>query len=634
MKFAPSLLDEIRARLPVSAVVGKRVKLKKQGREWRGLSPFNAEKTPSFYVNDQKGFYHCFSSGKHGDIFRFLMETEGVPFPEAVERLAAEAGVDLPKATPEAIRREETRGTLHDVVEAAALYFETRLQAREGAAARGYLADRGLTPAIQAAFRIGYAPDERFALRDHLASKGIASVSMVDAGLLVHGEGIAVPYDRFRDRVIFPIHDSRGRIIAFGGRAMSSEAQAKYLNSPETILFHKGSCLYNHHKAKVGARDKGTVIAVEGYVDAIMMSVAGFTHTVAPLGTALTEDQLNLLWTMSEEPILCFDGDKAGRKAAFRAVDVALPQIGPGKTLRFALLPDGRDPDDLVRSAGAAAVADVLEKAQPLSEILWTRETESADAATPERRAALEKRVLDSLAPIRDETVRRHYRSDMQDRLRLLFGGRISTRRDEPQRTAWRPGQGGSALSAAGGRMASSGVKDGALVRGSRTALSSREALILAAVISHPFLLDRHCEALAELELENAEAERLRRVLVDCAAQGSREEGTLGAQIEALGFAKLAGRLVEITHPLHWWVRPDAAAPDVEQGFAHVVTLHRKMRTLHTELKLATAALGRDFTDENFAHLTDIKAQIAAIEGAEATIEGFGASSGRAARTM
>jgi DNA primase len=632
MKFSPSLLDDIRARLPVSAVVGRRVKLRKQGREWRGLSPFNAEKTPSFYVNDQKGFYHCFSSGKHGDIFRFLMETEGLPFPEAVERLASEAGVDIPRPTAADERREETRATLLEVLDLAATFFSSRLQSPEGAAARGYLADRGLAPTIQAEFRLGYAPAGKFSLRDHLASRGVDAQSMIDAGLLVHGGEVQVPYDRFRDRIIFPIHDARGRIIAFGGRALQKDAQAKYLNSPETALFHKGACLYNHHRARAAAQKAGAVIAVEGYIDVISMSAGGFGHTVAPLGTALTEEQLALLWRMSEEPILCFDGDKAGRRAAFRAVETALPHVGPGKSLRFALLPEGQDPDDLVRSAGARAVEDVLRSALPLSDMLWTRETELGDVSTPERRAALERRVLDTVAPIRDETVRRHYRVDMEARLRALFGAISPSRGGE--RRAWTNERPSAKSPPASGRIVTAEVKEGALVRGSRSALPSREALILAAVVAHPFLLDHHCEALADLEFDNAEADKLRRALVDCAAHGLRDPAEVRAHLDALGVDRLLDRLSRAVPSLHWWVRSDAAAPDVEQGFQHVLTLHRKMRTLHRELKLAAAALERDLTDENFARLSDIKVQIAAIEGAEATIEGFGASSGRAAREM
>ncbi len=271
MKFPPSLLEEIKARLPVSAVVGKRVRLAKAGREWKGLSPFNAEKTPSFFVNDHKASFFDFSSGKNGDIFKFVMETEGLSFPEAVEKLAAEAGVTLPKITQEAQVQEERRKGLHEVVELAARFFEAELMGDRGGQARRYLASRGLDGEARTRFRLGYGPAERFALRDHLAGKGVSAELMMEAGLLVHGEEIAVPYDRFRDRIMFPIHDSRGRVVAFGGRAMSAEVSAKYLNSPETPLFHKGSLLYNAFSAREAAHKANRVIAVEGYVDVIAM---------------------------------------------------------------------------------------------------------------------------------------------------------------------------------------------------------------------------------------------------------------------------------------------------------------------------------------------------------------------------
>src|SRR5829696_9209321 len=354
MRYPPQTLEEIRARLPASAVVGRKVRLKKAGREWKGLSPFNAEKSPSFFVNDQKAFYHCFSSGKHGDIFTFLMETEGLSFPEAVERLASEAGVALPKESREARREESRRQSLHDVVELAAQFFEATLQSRVGVKAREYLERRGVAPDSQARFRIGYAPADRYALRDHLAAESVSVEAMVQAGLLVTGDDIQVPYDRFRDRVMFPIADPRGRIVAFGGRALAADVPAKYLNSPDTPLFNKGRLLYNFHHARKAAHERGTVIAVEGYGNA-----------VAPLGTALTEEQLALLWRLADEPILCFDGDKAGRRAAYRALDVALPALVPGKSLRFALLPEGQDPDDLARAGGQAALARVLDAARP-----------------------------------------------------------------------------------------------------------------------------------------------------------------------------------------------------------------------------------------------------------------------------
>ncbi|WP_048757137.1 DNA primase, partial [Afipia felis] len=343
MRFTPQFLDDLRARLPVSEVVGKRVKLKRAGKEWKGLSPFHQEKTPSFTVNDQKGFYHDFSSGKHGNIFDFVMETEGVGFVEAVERLASLAGMALPAVTPDAARHEQRRRTLYDVMELASKFFAETLASRTGAKARGYLADRSISPATQLQFRMGYAPGERFALKEHLGSHGVSVDDMVEAGLLIAGDDIPVPYDRFRDRVMFPITDARNRIIAFGGRALEKDVPAKYLNSPETTLFHKGDNLYNQATARQAAHDGAPVIVAEGYVDVIALVGAGFPAAVAPLGTALTESQLSLLWKMADEPLLCFDGDGAGQRAAFRAADLALPHLMPGKSLRFAMMPEGQD---------------------------------------------------------------------------------------------------------------------------------------------------------------------------------------------------------------------------------------------------------------------------------------------------
>src|SRR3954467_14799747 len=306
MRFSPEFLEDLKARLPVSEVVGRRVTLKKAGREWRGLSPFNKEKTPSFFVNDQKQAWFDFSSQKNGSIFDFVMMTDGVTFPEAVERLASMAGVPLPRSTPEAEARDERRKTLHDIVELAAKFFEASLAARLGAKARGYLADRGLEPKTQLRFRIGYAPPDRFALKEHLGAQGVSVDDMIEAGLLVSGDDIPVPYDRFRDRVMFPIADLRGRVIAFGGRALEKDVAAKYMNSPETPLFHKGDNLYNLAPARLATHNGAPLVVVEGYVDVIAMVGAGFAASVAPLGTALTENQLALLWKMADEPILCF----------------------------------------------------------------------------------------------------------------------------------------------------------------------------------------------------------------------------------------------------------------------------------------------------------------------------------------
>src|SRR4051794_25273165 len=389
MRFTPQFLDDLRARLPVSEVVGRRVKLKKAGREWKGLSPFQQEKSPSFFVNDQKGFYHDFSSGKHGDIISFLMETEGVGFTEAVERLAAMAGMALPAATPDAAKHEQRRKTLYDVMELSAKFFADTLASRHGAKARGYLADRAISPATQLQFRIGYAPPERFALKEYLGAQGIPTEDMIEAGLLNGGEDIPVPYDKFRDRVMFPITDVRNRVIAFGGRALEKDVPAKYLNSPETPLFHKGDNLYNLASARQAAHNGAPLVVVEGYVDVIALVSAGFNGAVAPLGTALTENQLALLWKMVDEPILCFDGDRAGQKAAYRAADLAIPHLKPGKSLRFALLPEGQDPDDLARSGGRGAIeGGILAARRPPGGVLL-RGKGGGPLPPPQRRGAV-----------------------------------------------------------------------------------------------------------------------------------------------------------------------------------------------------------------------------------------------------
>jgi DNA primase len=646
MRFPPQFLDELRARLPVSDVVGRRVKLKKSGREWKGLSPFNKERTPSFYVNDQKAFYHDFSSGKHGDIFGFVMDTEGVTFPEAVERLAAMAGLGVPKMSEEAEAQEHHRRTLHDIIELAAKFFETTLASRAGAKARGYLADRALDPATQLKFRIGYAPAERFALKEHLGSHNISPEDMIEAGLLVAGDDIPLPYDRFRDRVMFPIADLSGRIIAFGGRALDKDAPAKYLNSSETPLFHKGATLYNGAAARAAAHQGAPVIAVEGYVDVIAMVTAGFPATVAPLGTALTEDQLGLLWKMADEPILCFDGDAAGQRAAFRAIDLALPRLAPGKSLLFASLPDGQDPDDLVRSAGKGAVADVLAGARPLAEMLWVRESAAGRFDTPERRAGLEARINAVTGVIAHESVRKYYRQDLETRLRNLFA---------PQS---RPGKSGAAGRDRGrdrfagrrGRRAeneplnvaplSPRLAASSIVRGARSALPAREALILLALVNHPWLLDTHAEEVAELEFHNPDAGLLRRAILDTAsvhagAAPPREPPEdMRALIAGEHGALLARIERALTHEADWPARAGAAPDDVRQWWTHVVTLHRKTRSLNRELKDAERALGDDPSEQNFAWLRDVQGRLSAVDGTEASIEGFGVLSGRPVRNL
>lgn len=628
MKFPPSILEEIKARLPVSAVVGKRVRLAKSGREWKGLSPFNAEKTPSFFVNDQKASFFDFSSGKNGDIFKFVMETEGLSFPEAVEKLASEAGVALPKITHEAQVQEEKRKGLHEVVELAARFFEAELAGERGGAARRYLASRGLDGEARTRFRLGYGPADRFALRDHLAGKGVSAELMMEAGLLVHGEEIAVPYDRFRDRIMFPIHDSRGRVVAFGGRAMSSEVSAKYLNSPETPLFHKGSLLFNHHNARKASHDTGQVIVVEGYVDVIAMTLAGFPQTVAPLGTALTEDQLTLLWRMADEPVICLDGDKAGRKAASRAIDIALPQLEPGKSLSFALLPDGQDPDDLARSGGKAAIAEVLGAARPLVDMLWTREVEAGPLDTPERRAAFERRLKEPLGQIRDETTRKHYRREMEERLAQLFASAAPSRPERGRdggfprgRGQARGGRGGfqqAAPWAVGPLKASSQLTRTKIMAQGRGE-DTREAFILLALASHPGLILRCADEISELSLDGAAAERFRQALLDAAMEGVLDEEVLANRLEQPRVREAQAHLMAVTGPAERLKLAQGADPEsVFDSIRQAIVLHQRARTLHSELKAAERALADEATEANFAWIKDVKARLETIEGTEA----------------
>jgi len=655
MRFPASFLEEIRARLPASSVVGRRVKLKKQGRELVGLSPFNAEKTPSFFVNDAKGRWFDFSAGKNGNIFDFVMETEGLSFPEAVERLAAEAGLPIPARDPETEKREAERASLYDVIEMGAKFFEERLQSAAGAAARGYLQNRGIGPNLQRRFRIGYAGPERAALKQALADKGVDQVQMIAAGLLVAGDDIPVSFDRFRERVIFPIGDFRGRIVGFGGRALASDVPAKYLNSPETELFHKGALLYNGAAAREASRDAGTVIAVEGYVDVIQMVAAGFVHTVAPLGTALTERQLEILWRMADEPVLCFDGDAAGLRAAHRAADLALPLLKPGKSIRFALLPGGQDPDDLIRSAGRDAMTAVIDAARPLVEMIWARETEAHVFDTPERRAALESRLREIASAIGEESVRRHYVQAFAERVQAYFPdvGRRKTDDRRRYRTAddrgWRTKdrrQSGESWQlwrdpSSVGRRQSSDIPISDRLRRStilagRSTYPLREVVLVVTMVNHPGLIATHLDRFAHIEFSHRDLDQLRNAVIEIASDGEeRDAGTLRKELVNRRFEALLGRLdAQIEAIGHWPARPGAAPTDAEGGWLQALTLHRRKGTLNKDLKDAEAALAENPSEANLARLIDIQNQLASSEGVEALIEGFGASSGRERRVF
>ncbi len=634
MRFPPALLDEIRARLSVSQVVARKVPLKKKGREFSGLSPFKTEKTPSFFVNDQKGFYHCFATGEHGDIFTFLMKTEGLSFPEAVEQLAAEAGVQMPKMEVVDQRQEDRRTRLFAVMTASVEFFEAQLRSPAGTEARRYLEKRGLDPRTIARFRLGYGPPSRSALKDHLAGLGFTTEEMALSGMLISGDDIPVAYDRFRHRVMFPITDLKDRTIAFGGRALDPEAPAKYLNSPETPLFHKGSVLFNAARARPIAHDRDEIIAVEGYMDVVALAQAGIENAVAPLGTALTEDQIKLLWRMAPEPVLCFDGDSAGRRAAYRAVDTALPLLQPGRSIGFAFLPEGLDPDDMVRQQGPDALREVLARAKPLAEVLWEREWAAGEWSTPERRALLEQKLRTLLTHITDAAVRQHYAHALKAKLseawqtgsrmepERFIGGGKQARYARPGRRAEPIRRGADGKPLPPRPRPSSSLQQSRLV-GHNEAPQPREALLLLLLVNHPWLIDEHAEEISEIEFSQPALVRLRNALLSLKSNDiSLDSSSLRSQLETLNLRQVV-ELVERAS-LHWshkFADPDADSAEVETGWRHTLALHDRQKGLKTALEAAERAFHDEGSEESFARICEVQRLIASLEVTDASAD-------------
>jgi DNA primase len=498
MAFPPGFLDELRSRISLSGLVGRRVKLVRRTREFAGLCPFHHEKTPSFYVVEDKSFFHCFGCGAHGDAIGFVMRTENLDFIEAVEKLAGEAGLPVPQATPQERERAQRQKTLLEATEAAAAFYEAQLWAPAGVRAREYLERRGLDPETIRRFRLGWAPDDRHALRRGLGA-GFPDELLIEAGLLRQRDGGGEPQDYFRNRVMFPISDRAGRVIAFGGRVLG-DGQPKYLNSPESALFEKGKVLYGWSAARAAAmRDAEAggpgAIVTEGYMDVIALHRAGFATAVASLGTAVTEFQLHELWRLAPEPVLCFDGDAAGQRAAARALRRALPLLRPGHSLGFAKLPAGEDPDSIIRSAGPAGFDQILAAARPLSSILWEIETSGGRLDTPERRADLERRLMEDVGLISDRTVQAEYRRFIRDRLFELGRPVRSGSRTPPQ---LRP------------RF----IRDGPEPPPRPGARIQRENLFRL-LLNFPWLIEDVAEELAELDLPETELETLRRQILE-----------------------------------------------------------------------------------------------------------------------
>ncbi len=526
MSLSPQFLDELRARTSLSALVGRTTKLLRAGREWKACCPFHNEKTPSFTVSDEKGFYHCFGCGAHGDAIRWLTDLRGLAFIDAVKELADAAGMEVPAPDPRAQAKAERAAGLHEVMEAAAAYYAEQLGGLEGAAARAYLDRRGVAEPTRQKFGFGLAQDSRGKLRRALQRFG--DDQLIEAGLLIRPEGDREPYDRFRGRLMFPIRDARGRCIGFSGRILG-EGEPKYLNSPDTPLFDKGRSLFNLDKAGPASRARRRIIVVEGQMDVVALDGAGFPEAVAPLGTALTEFQLGLLWRLSSEPILCFDGDSPGQKAAVRAALRALPHVGPGRSLRFATLPPGEDPDDLVRSRGREALGALLDAAEPLVDRLWQHERDAEPLATPEQRAGLRRRLMDHAAAITDADVRDQYRAELLRRFTALTLPE-TRRRWEPRSSRFDPGP----------RPTSEEAK--AVGRSGLDPQLGRA--VLQGLLRFPEQIGEHAEAIAALHFAERDAAALRDILLESAMTNAElDRERLATILAATGAAALAERL-------------------------------------------------------------------------------------------
>lgn len=560
MRYGEGLLEEIRRRTDLVALVGRRVKLVRKGRVMWGCCPFHAEKSPSFKVENERKLYKCFGCGKGGDAFRWLVETEGLSFPESVEKLAAEAGVELPKWSPEDEAREQKKKSLYDVVELAAKFYEAQLFEPAGREARDYLKGRGLDGAAAKQFRLGYAPSGNNALIHHLTAQNVTRDDIIAAGLARPADDGRPMRDFFYNRVMFPIGDGRGRIVAFGARALEADAKPKYINTGETSLFSKGTQLYNFAAARAAAIKAGTIIVAEGYMDVIALVRAGFAHAVAPLGTALTEDQLHILWRTAPEPILAFDGDAAGLKAAHRAAHLALPHLKAGYSLRFAFLPDGEDPDSYIAHSGAGAMSVLLESALPLSQLLWRTETEGKDLSTPERRAGLEHNLKEIVDRITDTKVADYYRRGFDQLVFENFKRRAQASGPQGARTPARaqPARPGGKFRGdfkprplpGSPEAVSASVQSSALVRsGQAGARVAKELELGRLLVESPDIALAEAEILAVLDVQDPSLDRLRHELLNLAASGSSlEKAGVQAHFTRKGMAELLARFAG--HPV------------------------------------------------------------------------------------
>lgn len=614
MSLTPAFLDELRMRTSLSTLIGRTIKVTKAGREYKACCPFHNEKTPSFTINDEKGFYHCFGCGAHGDAIRWMTDQRGLPFMEAVKELAQAASMDVPAPDPRAAKRAEAAKGLHDAMAAAQSFFEEQLGGIDGAEARTYLAKRGISDATRRAFGFGYSPDSRGRLKSAL--KDFGDPMLIEAGLLIDPDALdgdakrttkRDSYDRFRGRLMLPIRDIRGRVIAFGGRILGA-GEPKYLNSPDTPLFDKGRTLYNIDRASPASRNTGRVIVVEGYMDVIALAQAGFGDAVAPLGTALTEHQIERLWKMVEVPILCFDGDSAGQKAAIRAAMRALPLLRPGHSLAFATLPVGKDPDDLIRAEGPAAMNAVLTNAQPLVDRLWNHEQSVAPLDTPEQKAALKQRLGAITEAIQHSDVRAHYAHAFRERYDALFFAR-------PAFNAAPRGQGGGAA----GRwqrdrkgnwkapLAPAGAEARAI---GATGMEQRLLrAVLASLLRHPEQIPRHRETLSSLHVADPVLAELLAAMI--AASMRKETVVTGTLLTILGQGEVYNMAKGMLRADTFTFTPNRMIPDasrLSRDLEEAIGVMAQGPELEAALAESTRRFESDFSEANFAQQQRIRA--------------------------
>ncbi len=600
MSFSPQFLDELRARLSLAAVIGRRVRLIKRGREYIGLCPFHKEKTPSFNVVEDKGFFHCFGCGVHGDVIGFTMQSGNLGFREAVEALAGEAGLEVPRESPQERESAQRQVGLQQAMEAACVFFAEQLWRPSGSAGLTYLRQRGLDDETIRRFRLGFAPDGSAALKRALAD-AVPEPLLFEGGLLRRRDD-GSSYDYFRNRVIFPIGDRGDRIIAFGGRIVG-EGQPKYLNSPETPLFQKGRVLYGWAAARAAAAKDPSVIVTEGYMDVIALHRAGFATAVAPLGTALTEAQIEELWKLAPEPVLCFDGDSAGERAALRAAERALPLLRPGLTLRFATLPTGEDPDTLVLRYGAEAMRGVLQAARPLGEVVWAVERKSETLDTPERRAALEQRLESRVREIADRNVADKYRQFFREKLYQTFAG---SRHSGPGRRGGGPGRSGG--QGRGGAPVQTTLPPD---RPDPRAVMQRrqQEILVATIINHPGLLQDFAEDFADLDLTAPDLDKLRREIINVAVlRPDLDAAALTLHLCQNGFARAVDGLLSPQVYVHGaFARPDADIEGARQGWLHARHMFQQLRQLAAEIGRAAQGLAEEMTEAKLAQLTALQ---------------------------